>query len=94
MPHSAAKDRSDFIRPGLSPTATNKAAAVSGPSRQQRRVRLRATSARCRVRRVSRVWYRRSQMPQGTLRVGGGGVVCAGSEPGANSDLGFEIHAL
>ena len=30
-PHSAAKDRSDFIRRGLSPAATSRAAAVSGP---------------------------------------------------------------
>ena len=31
-PHSAAKDFSDFIRPGLSPAATSSAAAVSGPT--------------------------------------------------------------
>ena len=30
-PHRAAKDASDLMRSGLSPAATNKAAAVSGP---------------------------------------------------------------
>ena len=31
-PHRAANDFSDFIRSGLSPAATSKAAAVSGPT--------------------------------------------------------------
>ena len=67
-PHSAAKDRSDFIRPGLSPAATSRAAAVSGPTpsvannagfafAQRRRISTSSSAIS-----VSRDWYRRARV--------------------------------
>ena len=73
MPHSAAKDRSDFIRPGLSPAATSSTAAVSGPTplaanraglaRAQRR-RISASSSMISA---SKVWYRRAKWRRARL---------------------------
>ena len=98
-PHSAANDRSDFIRPGLSPAAANRAAAVSGPTpvaansagfarAQRSRISISSWSIS-----ASRVWYRRARWRRALYRVRRSGLCLAGTPAGTDSNPSFEVEA-